>query len=360
MNIKSFLLGTASVFAVVGGAQAADLTVAEPVDYVKVCDAAGVGYWYIPGTDTCLKIGGWVREDVSFFDTTQVAEHGPGMFPDPFNHHAGDFSFTTATYLTVTAKSMTDYGWLTGYIAWEGDYNGNNEELTSGHGDNILYVDEAFMSLGPLLAGKTASTYDYGGGFTYDGSDLDADSSHSQVRLSWAASGFGVMLGVEDPRYWASSETDSMPDVVGAVTFSQGPWDAKVSFGVADLTTGTGWGVQGAATVKLDQMGAGDQFRVKAAYASDAYNFVSQGSNQGVGDYWSVLATFQAFFTPQVYAAATFDYLNGPGFDVWQATGQLAYTPVHNFEVGVEVGDTNTAGTDSLWGKLRLQRSFGG
>ena len=66
MKLKTLLLGSAAAFAVAGAAQAADLSVAEPVDYVRVCDAFGAGYWYIPGTDTCLKIGGYVRFDVNF------------------------------------------------------------------------------------------------------------------------------------------------------------------------------------------------------------------------------------------------------------------------------------------------------
>ena len=70
MKLKTLLLSSAAAFAVVGGAQAADLSVAEPVDYVKVCDAFGAGYWYIPGTDTCLKIGGLVQFDVNFHDTS--------------------------------------------------------------------------------------------------------------------------------------------------------------------------------------------------------------------------------------------------------------------------------------------------
>jgi hypothetical protein len=34
-----------------GTAQAADLAVAESVEYVKVCDAYGAGYFYAPGSD---------------------------------------------------------------------------------------------------------------------------------------------------------------------------------------------------------------------------------------------------------------------------------------------------------------------
>ena len=64
MKIKSLLLGSAAALAVTSGAQAADAIMAaqpEPVDYVKVCDAFGTGYFYIPGTETCLRIHGYVR-----------------------------------------------------------------------------------------------------------------------------------------------------------------------------------------------------------------------------------------------------------------------------------------------------------
>ena len=73
MKLKTLLLGSAAAFAVVGGAQAADLSIAEPVDYVRVCDAFGVGYWYIPGTDTCIKIGGNVEFTVNFHSNSQRA-----------------------------------------------------------------------------------------------------------------------------------------------------------------------------------------------------------------------------------------------------------------------------------------------
>jgi hypothetical protein len=45
MTLKSFLLGSAAAFAVVGGAEAADLSVAEPVEFVQICEAFGTGYW---------------------------------------------------------------------------------------------------------------------------------------------------------------------------------------------------------------------------------------------------------------------------------------------------------------------------
>ena len=65
--MNGLLLGTAAGFMAASGAQAADLPLkAKPVQYVKICSLYGDGYYYIPGTDTCIKIGGYVREDVAW------------------------------------------------------------------------------------------------------------------------------------------------------------------------------------------------------------------------------------------------------------------------------------------------------
>jgi hypothetical protein len=65
--IKSLILGSAAGLIAIGGAQAADLPVkAKAVEYVKICSLYGAGFYYIPGTDTCIKIGGAIRLDVAF------------------------------------------------------------------------------------------------------------------------------------------------------------------------------------------------------------------------------------------------------------------------------------------------------
>jgi hypothetical protein len=38
----------------------------KPIEYVKICSIYGAGFFYIPGTDTCIKIGGWVRFEADF------------------------------------------------------------------------------------------------------------------------------------------------------------------------------------------------------------------------------------------------------------------------------------------------------
>jgi hypothetical protein len=64
-NLKTLLLVSAASYVTVGVVVAADLPVkAKPVEYVQVCTLYGDGYYYIPGTDTCIKIGGYLRAEV--------------------------------------------------------------------------------------------------------------------------------------------------------------------------------------------------------------------------------------------------------------------------------------------------------
>ncbi|HXW69824.1 MAG TPA: porin, partial [Methylocella sp.] len=58
----SALLALASLGNLGGGARAADLPQMQsaPIEYVRICDAFGTGFFYIPGTDTCLRVGGLV------------------------------------------------------------------------------------------------------------------------------------------------------------------------------------------------------------------------------------------------------------------------------------------------------------
>src|SRR2546430_10794671 len=77
--VKSLLLGSAAGLVAVAGAQAADLPVkAKPVEYVKICSIYGAGFFYIPGTDTCIKIGGWIRAEYAFQTSNSDAMFNSG------------------------------------------------------------------------------------------------------------------------------------------------------------------------------------------------------------------------------------------------------------------------------------------
>ena len=78
--VKSLLLGSAAGIAAVAGANAADLPSrkAAPASFVKICDAYGAGFFYIPGTDTCLQIGAYVRIEGNFISNSRALTPTPG------------------------------------------------------------------------------------------------------------------------------------------------------------------------------------------------------------------------------------------------------------------------------------------
>ena len=75
MKLKALLLGSAAAMIAVSGANAADAIVdeAHPVEYVRVCDMYGAGFFYIPGTETCLKLSGSARLQYTYTSTDLAA-----------------------------------------------------------------------------------------------------------------------------------------------------------------------------------------------------------------------------------------------------------------------------------------------
>jgi hypothetical protein len=343
MRFKTLLLGSATAFAFAGGAaQAADLSVAEPVDYVRVCDAFGAGYWYIPGTDTCLRLGGEVKFKTEFFDDEEL-----------YTGHTGSWKFTTSWDFDVTTKSMTDWGPLTTYFKMSG------ESLPGGNAVSVT-TEEYWLSLGPVLLGSAASAFDVAGG-GYTESDFKL-SYHTvdQAQLSWAMNGFGLVIAVEDPSdRWATSETNDMPDLVAAISASGTGWDAAVSFLYADLALDSQIAVQG----KIEFDVWGDQLLLGALWADNGANV--DGGRLDVEDGWSVVASYQHNWSSNLYSAATFHYedsddIPGEGWDVAFTT---AFSPASGLWVGADITYSELEGPaagDSWLFTLFAVREFGG
>src|SRR5437868_12403275 len=109
--IKSLILGSTAGLIAMSGAQAADLPVkAKAVEYVKVCSLYGAGFYYIPGTDTCIKIGGAIRLDTTFnanaYDTPfwQGGAGGAGVWTKDYYLTRERINLTTDT------RTATEYG----------------------------------------------------------------------------------------------------------------------------------------------------------------------------------------------------------------------------------------------------------
>src|SRR5690242_20010103 len=118
--MKSLLLGTAAGIVAIAGAQAADLPVkAKPVEYVKVCSLYGAGFYYMPGTDICIKIGGYVRAQYYAWSggtgTNSAFVGANGSWQDRFSGDNNDTAIRTRAVLTADTRQQTEYGTLRTY-----------------------------------------------------------------------------------------------------------------------------------------------------------------------------------------------------------------------------------------------------
>src|ERR1700726_4011329 len=126
--VKGLVLGSAAGLLAVSGAQAADLPVkAKAVEYVKVCSLYGAGFFYIPGSDTCIKLGGYLRVDTTFnggiYD--QPAWSGDLGLGDRYRN---SYAARSRMALTVDTRTATEYGVVRTFM--QGDFQfetlGNN------------------------------------------------------------------------------------------------------------------------------------------------------------------------------------------------------------------------------------------
>jgi hypothetical protein len=199
--VKSLLLGGAAGLAAVAGAQAADLPVkAKPVEYVKICSLYGEGFFYIPGTDTCIKIGGWVRYDQYFGNTGGSGSPfitGGGGRNDSFD--SNDYGTRTRTVFSLDVRTQTEYGTLRAYTRYGFDLT-TNQQATGG-----LYTERAFVQFAGFTFGKTQSYFDtwdhawsYAHAFTGAGASTSAGGRNLMAYTATLGNGVSWTIAAED------------------------------------------------------------------------------------------------------------------------------------------------------------------
>ena len=325
--VKSLILGSAAGLVAMSGAQAADLPVkAKAVEYVRICSLYGAGFYYIPGTDTCIKLGGYVRVETEFGGT------GPGG--QPVAGAAGARNRNTPYYLSrsrgdlnIDTRTATEYGVVRTY--WDATFSwttsNNNTAGTFGSagiaGSDTIGVYHAFIQFAGFTMGKTISQFDapwvnypannfdalVGGSgsvtgvnqFTYTaqfGNGVSAtisaqDPTAYYVTNLWNTSGAtaaGIIGGAYGANNWGAP---AAPDLVGVIKVDQAWGVFQLSaaahnnraayYGATELTghPSDKWGfaIQGALQIKNIPTGAGDTINLQAVYTDGAsrYNFQS-------------------------------------------------------------------------------------
>ena len=181
---------------------------AKPVEYVKICTLYGAGFYYIPGTDTCIKIGGYIRVQVDhdgggggIADGSGPQMAGQARYTRDLTN---DINYRVRGVVTFDARNQTDYGTLRSYIraGWEN----TTPAATGGGTTSTSYWDRAFIQFAGFTVGRAQSMFDmftYGGAYSYLNVRTAGDTGASGQNL-WAytvqfGNGVSYTLSFEDP-----------------------------------------------------------------------------------------------------------------------------------------------------------------
>ncbi|WFU14567.1 porin [Bradyrhizobium sp. CB3481] len=316
---KSLILSSAAMFAG-GGAQAADLPVkAKAIEYVKVCTLYGAGFWYVPGTDTCIKLGGHLRAS-----TTINGRNHNGPFWNgnggQHNRYADRFTARSRMALTVDTRTATEYGVVRtfGQIDFDFDDPDNTASFSGFPFGSSVYMENLFIQFAGFTFGKSASAYatpwhGYPGNLSSSllgGHDTVTGVNNIQYTAQFG-NGVSGTIGLDSPMYYNRTQVYNLgsvginvvgispnayanvhaPDIVGNIRVDQA-WGLfqfsaaahEVSGSYDTLTAGTAapsalseisghpaskWGgsVMAALQVKNLPTGPGDDIKIDASYA---------------------------------------------------------------------------------------------
>jgi hypothetical protein len=381
--MKSILLGSAAGIVAVAGAQAADLPTkkAAPAEYVKICNVGGMAGFVIPGSDTCLKIGGYITAQVEAGNLTKGytwAKQGSALTSSRSDLRPS-FGYTTRANISLDARQNTSYGVLRGYVEMQFE-NGNGFD-TDGTGS---YINLAYVQWAGITAGKAPSffsffgggegwanifspdqqgfnepdlvayTATFGGGFSAtiaaqssgENAPGFASSAFGPNAAGWGASGNGTNLNVNTTNYGQTA-----PDVVGVLRLDQGWGSAQVSGvahqvhvfdtaigangigldGLSDSLNKWGWGIGAGVSFNLPQLGAADKLALQFDYTQNAiwYSGIPDGmwgENGAVNGNGLAMSVGDAYYATGTNAA-------GKAISVWSTptTWTIGGTYEHHF-----------------------------
>jgi hypothetical protein len=369
MNIKSVLFGSAAALSAVSSAHAADAVVVaepEPAEYVKICDVYGAGYFYIPGTETCLRVGGYVRYDIGAGDREghlDVTDVRTGGLNDTY-HKQARFALMTWTGSetelgTLKTYTETRFEFRDGHDFTEYDGDGDGDTDFTLSNESNWSLNFAWIQLGGLRIGKDESAFDtfigYAGGVIDD--TLVPYGDFDTNLISYYFDGGNGFTGVVSLEEGSGDESiDSyVPHVVLGAKYEQG-WGAVSAVGAYN----SNW-EEWAGKVRLD-VNAGDSLTlfIMGGYGTDdnaATNFYKLWDGN-----WAVWGGGTYTVNDKTTLNAQLSYDEGETFGL---AANVAYEVVSGLTVTAEVDYYNKSATDvrpvsedGIGGILRFERAF--
>jgi hypothetical protein len=406
---RGVLLGAGAALVSVGAVQAADLPSAKaaPVEYVRICDAYGSGYFFIPGTQTCLKIGGRVRVD---YDARGRGARTDTDETTPERDLYQRSGFYNRSYIDFDARTPSAWGTVRAYARMR---------LQSGSGtmeqENAASLEAAFVQFAGFTFGQATQPFAF----------MSSWSTYSNWWTGWPngvrqlsythifGGGISATIAVTDGtsyNFVGSNEItdkswENHPVYVASLNYNQS-WGRLQLMGAYTgednrnrVVTKDGWAIGAGAAFNLPMLARGSELQLTAVVwdglsqlglGTTNLRTPSTGSYGPVGplfnsidvrasDGWSIGGQLRHYWVPtwrsQIYAAyASMDRNSSTtGLKIGEATAWnigkgLIWSPVSRFDIGVEVlylraESKNLAGVtvaeDSNWvSRLRVERTF--
>jgi hypothetical protein len=226
MAVRKLILGSAAGLLAIGGAHAADLPVkAKAVEYVRVCSLYGAGFFYIPGTDTCIKLGGYLRVDTTF----NGGIHGQPAWSGDLgqqNRYRDYFASRSRMALTIDTRTASEYGVVRTFGQADIQFStlgGSTTNPTSINqtapvggaqlldtpGGGYVAVEYLFIQFAGLTFGKSSSAYStpwngFPGNINSSllgGNNTDTGVNNIQYTAQFG-NGVSGTIGLDDPTVW--------------------------------------------------------------------------------------------------------------------------------------------------------------
>ncbi|MEP9380043.1 porin [Aquabacter sp. CN5-332] len=181
---------------------------AASVAYVKQCTAMGEGFYYVPGTDTCLRIGGYLQAQ-SYYNTYT-------NYPA-----ANDKTYSIGLFgMIMDARTNTEYGVLRSYMdlrfLWR-----TADQWSDGPNQAQLDPWNIYIQFAGFTFGYAQSFFDFYANANVLGQDpatIGDDTRTPLIAYTWEfANGWAATVAAEDANTRNGGVNPSDPDMPDAI-----------------------------------------------------------------------------------------------------------------------------------------------
>jgi hypothetical protein len=324
-------------------------------EYVKVCSLYGAGFYYIPGTDICMKVGGYLRWQETFNPGSSISG-GPFASTGGRNNRVDsqDYAQRTRAVATFDTRQQTAYGTLRTYLLM-----GFNQDSTSAASTApSVYMTRGFIQIAGFTFGKATSFFDFAStaAVAYNAGMLhnsDTGDAGAMVAAYTAQFGNGVSATISAEQSRRKGTVDlttgvqyniaslanptgsnaeglgvasvGQQDIVGNLRVDQAWGSAQVSAALHDVSAsyystgvqaGTlevnghpsskwGWAASAGLRLNAPMIGPGDYFQAQVIYSQGATGYLSQTPSGAAWNRWSGSNVGFGFWEDAVFTSPT-------------------------------------------------------